>query len=611
MDAPKQEQKTSAVDALRHLKESYYPKDHGVYVMKDEHNVILYIGKAKNLQNRIRQYLTISGDGRAMVPLLMAQVATIETIVVTSEKEALLLENNLIKKHQPKYNALLKDDKNFFSLMINNKDHWPMLRLVRYKGHPPKDKLYFGPFTHGGAAKEMLHLMRKLFPMRVCSDRELMSRQRPCILYDMKRCIAPCVRKCTEEEYRNLTEQAIQFLRGHSSKVLMMLREQRERYAEELAFEKAEAIHRSILAIEKTLESQKVEQFVSGDYDVFGIYRSQNFVVLMQLEIREGKLLGSKEFLFFENAQQDEELISSFLVQNYYEQDNEKSILLVPCSLEDQHSLAELLQRKIVHAKQGKYQKVVELARRNAQVAAQRILKEQDAAHDILMEIEEKLQLLNYPMRIECFDQSNLSQKDAVSAKVAFTKGKADKEKYRKYKTEATDDYGALEEVLIRRFQGTKKEEELPDLILIDGGKGQLGVAQRVLAALDITRIDLVAISKEEGRHDKGLAAEKLFIAGKKEPLLLPPRSRVLLFLQKIRDEAHRFAIGFQRQRGRTIQFRSRLDSIAGIGPIKTKRLLIHFGSVERIAKATKEEWLNVKGITQKDCIALEEALKK
>jgi excinuclease ABC subunit C len=609
MGTQKQAKERNPDDLLRHLKEGHYPKASGIYLMKDRTGTILYVGKAKNLQNRVRQYFTTTGDGRLMIPHLMEQVASIDTLIVTSEKEALLLENNLIKKHQPKYNALLKDDKNFFSLMINHSHPWPMIRLVRYKGHPPKNQLYFGPYTNASAAKEMLQLMRKLFPMRTCSDRELISRKRPCILYDIKRCIAPCVGKCTKEEYELLSEQAIQFLRGHSNKVLTMLKEQRAQYMEQLAFEKAEKVHRSIVAIEKTLEQQQVEQFMSGDYDVYGLHHNAQIVVLMQLIIREGKLIGSKEHLFIDTVQTDQELISSFLVQTYYEKEHEKSILLLPCALEDRYSLSELLQKEILFPKQGKRQKLVEMARVNAEAVAQRIIKENDATHDILMGIEEKLGLINYPMRIECFDNSNLSQTGSVSAKVSFKKGRADTAGYRKYKLQATDDYGALEEVLTRRFKDTKKEEELPDLILIDGGKGQLHIAQKVLASLDIARVDLVAISKEEGRHDKGLAAEKLFIAGQKEALLLSPRSNVLLFLQRVRDEAHRFAITFQRKRRQKELLTSSLEKIPGIGPIKTKRLLIHFGSLAQIAKATREEWLSVPGITQRDCDCLRKYL--
>jgi len=389
-----------------------------------------------------------------------------------------------------------------------------------------------------------------------------------------------------------------------------MLKEQRERYTEALALEKAETAHRSIVAIEKTLEKQQVEQPTFTDYDVFGLHRNPHLVVLMQLTIREGKLIGAKEHLFTDNVQSDEELLSSFLLQTYYEKEEEKSTLLLPSALEERALIAELLHREILHPKRGKRQKLLEMARINAQAAAQRIVKENDATHDILMEVEEKLRLINYPMRIECFDNSNLSQTGSVSAKVLFRKGKVEPSGYRKYKLQAADDYAALEEALTRRFQNTMSEEELPDMLLIDGGKGQLNIAQKVLASLDIARIDLVAISKEEGRHDKGLAAEKLFIAGRKEALLLSPRSKVLLFLQRIRDETHRFALGFQKKRRKKELLTSSLDKIPGIGPLKTKRLLTHFGSVARIAQATQEELLAVKGITLKDCLNIKKYIK-
>lgn len=272
---------------------SDFPPLPGVYLMKNDEGKILYVGKAKNLRMRVKQYFTPGRDGREMVPYLIAQVTAIDTIVVSSEKEALILENNLIKKHRPKYNALLKDDKTFFSLMINQKHPWPMLRVVRFKGKPPAGNLYFGPYAHGHAARQTLELLRHLFPLRQCSDRELVSRTRPCILYDLKRCIAPCVNKCTTQEYQKLVNRVIKFLRGHDSSILKELKAEMEQASEALNFEKAARLYQTIQNIEKTLEKQKVEKAGLEDLDVLGLYREADRVALVQLIFREGKLLNS------------------------------------------------------------------------------------------------------------------------------------------------------------------------------------------------------------------------------------------------------------------------------------------------------------------------------
>ncbi len=268
-----------------------FPASPGVYLMKNAAGKILYVGKAKNLRSRVKQYFAAGGDRREMVPYLTSQVAEIDTIVVSSEKEALILENNLIKKHRPKYNALLKDDKTYFSLVINHKHLWPMIRVARFKGKPPPGNLYFGPYTHGYAARQTLDLLRSLFPLRQCSDRELASRTRPCILYDMKRCIAPCVEKCTKEEYDSLVKTVVHFLRGKNVGIRKELKAQMEQAVESLQFEKADQIYQTLQYIERTLEKQRVEKAGTADLDVIGIFRQADSEVVAQLFFSEGKLI--------------------------------------------------------------------------------------------------------------------------------------------------------------------------------------------------------------------------------------------------------------------------------------------------------------------------------
>lgn len=581
-----------------------FPTSAGVYLMKNGAGKILYIGKAKNLKSRVKQYFAKGGDGREMIPLLIAQIETIDTIVVSSEKEALLLENTLIKKHKPKYNALLKDDKTFFGLTINHKDQWPMLKVARFKGKPPKGELYFGPYTNGHAARQTLELLRELFPLRQCSDRELAARKRPCILYDMKRCIAPCVDKCTKPEYDGLVKQVIDFLKGHDSGIRKTLKSAMKTAIDALEFERAERIHHTLSHIEKTLEQQKVEKAGRGDLDALGLYREGDSVAVAQLLFREGKLIGSNAHHFPHTLQSDESILTSFLLQQYAEQEELPKEIILPHSLPDQNILAELL-TKLSTPKRGDKKALIEMAEANAHAYFER---EIDTKEQTLLAIEENFKLTNYPERIECFDNSNISGSEPVSAMVVFERGEKSPKNYRKYKIKtasASDDYGAMEEVLIRRFKNT---ETLPDLLLIDGGKGHLNLALRVLSRLDISTVDVIGVAKEEGRHDRGMTAEQIYLPGEREPHILKANSPILFLLQQIRDEAHRFAITYQRVRRKKKSLGSALDTLPGIGPIKKQRLLKHFGSLKRILAASEEEWLEVKGITKRDVETLKRA---
>lgn len=591
-----------------------FPTLPGVYLMKNREGKILYIGKAVNLKNRIRQYFIPKRDGRLMVPFLTAQVEEIDTIVVRSEKEALILENNLIKKHQPKYNALLKDDKTYFSLMINHKHQWPMIRVVRYKGKPPEGNLYFGPYTQGYAAKQTLELLRTLFPLRQCSDRELHLRSRPCILYDMKRCIAPCVEKCTKEEYDEHVKRVVNFLKGHDLAILRDLKKEMDSAVENLDFEKAQGIYTTILHIEATLETQRVEKAGYEDIDVLGIFQETDKAVLTQMIFREGKLIASNDIVFRHNAQESNELISSFILQHYGEKEDVPHEILTPVELKESEVLADLIsegkKRKsaVRLPKKGDKKSLVEMANANAKIKFQKEKELKDQKEQILVSMEEIFELTHFPEIIECFDNSNLSGGEPVSSLVVFSGGKPDKSRYRKFKIREagpSDDYGALKEVLERRYKKAKEEDNLPDLLIIDGGKGHLNIALKTLSALDISTVDVIAVAKEEGRHDKGVTQERIFLPERKEPVVLKPHSPILFLIQQIRDEAHRFAITFQKKRMQKRSLQSALDEIPGIGPVKKKRLLEHFGSLKRILEADETALKNVKGITDKDIEAL------
>ncbi|MCP5469415.1 MAG: excinuclease ABC subunit UvrC [Chlamydiales bacterium] len=568
--------------------------------MFDEREKVLYVGKAKNLRRRIKQYFVPGRDGRMMVPFLTAKVKKVDTIVVTSEKEALLLENTLIKEHQPKYNALLKDDKTFFSIMINNKHKWPMLRVVRFKGGAPKNHLYFGPYTDAFAARKTLALLRQLFQLRQCSDHELAARSRPCILYEMKQCLAPCVNKCTQEEYDCQVNQVVNFLRGKDKAIHKQLEQERKEASEQLDFERAGRAHDLLEAIEKTLEKQRVQKAGQKDLDALGLFRLGDHVVLTQMVFRGGKLMASHDHHFRKTAQEDEEIVRSFLMQHYEGMPEMPHKILLPFKIPYLSVLEIVLNTEIVIPERGNKRALVKMAETNAQAKLKQEKSACETREQVLMQMQERLHLTNFPGTIECFDNSNISGSEPVSARVLFDGGEPNKSGYRKYKIKeaaSNDDYGQLKEVLTRRFQ----KADLPDLLMIDGGKGHLKVALRTLSELDISTIDVIAVAKEKGRHDKGVTEEQIFLPGRKEPIVLRANSPVLFLLQRVRDEAHRFAIGYQKERRKKRTFESELDSLEGIGPIKKKRLLTHFGSVTRLRNATPEQWSEVQGITKHD----------
>lgn len=582
------------------------PLETGVYLIKDLHGEVIYIGKAKNLRQRVKQYFSLA-DGRAMVPYLVEKAATVETIVVSSEKEALLVENNLIKEHQPRYNALLKDDKSYVALKINHRHAWPMLSLVRYTGLPPKDALYFGPYTSAAAAKATLEFLQKKYPLRQCSDQELARRQRPCILYDMKRCTAPCVGLISKDNYHELVDSAVRFLKGDDRIIIKTLYQLMGEASDLLEFERAADLLETIRALEKTIQKQHVDNLFGSDVDSLAIYREGDEVLLSQMLYRKGKLVGVHHYPFSNILEEDSELFVHFIMNHYPSMKVLPKEIYLPISLHEKEELSEVLSQltagrvNIVSPQRGNKQRLVDLALKNAQVAFRQKKDEDRILQETLVEMQEILALKNYPEKIECIDTSNLGGDEMVSSVVCFRDGKPDKSGYRKYKVKqakAGDDYGALREVLSRRCQRGKEEENLPDLFIIDGGKGHFNIAQEVLHQQNLVTCDLIAIVKEQGRHDRGQTAEKVFIAEKKEAIALPKHSALLFLLQKIRDEAHRFAITFQRVRRNKKSLSTRLEDIEGIGPVKRKALLKYFGSVKAIQEATVEELMKVKGIT-------------
>lgn len=593
-----------------------FPMHPGVYIMKDCKETVIYVGKAKKLRERLKQYFSLGGDERLQVPFLVSRIESIETIVVSSEKEALLLENTLIKKYQPRYNILLKDDKSYVSLMISHKHSWPMIRLLRYKGKPKEEGMYFGPYTNVQAAKQTLNLINRVFPIRQCSDKELLRRKRPCILYHINKCLAPCVNYCSHEEYSEHVKRAIGFLQGKDRNVVDSLYREVRQASEKLEFERAGKIYEIIKQVEKTLELQRVDCIKSAlDADVLAIFRQADEVCLSRMIFRKGKLQGASKHHFSKTVQEDREIYSSFIMQYYIDQRDFPREILLPVVLEGVSAIEEFISKesskiRILFPKRGEKRNLLAMALMNAQTAYHQKRDASIINENILLKMKEKLNLTNYPRRVECFDTSHLSGGERVAAMVVFTDGEKTQGAYRKYcikNVDLGDDYAMIREVMMRRY---RKDRDLPELIIVDGGKGQLNIAKQVLSDMDIVTVDLIALAKEEGRHDRGLTSERIFLQNVKDPIYLKKHSPILFLLQRIRDEAHRVAISFYRHKQRKKTLHSFLDDVPGIGPVKSKRLLKHFGSVKRVKEASEEQLLQVKGLSSKDTNALLLAIK-
>ena len=570
-----------------------YPSDPGVYLMKDASDHVLYIGKAKNLAKRLRQYFGAT-DEREMVPFLMAQVEKIDPIVTLTERDALILENNLIKRHRPKYNVLLKDDKTFISLLIT-KHKWPMVKLIRSKGKP--EGTYFGPYTNALAARHVYDLIQRLFPLRQCSDIELASRKRPCLLYDIKRCIAPCVGKCTREEYDGHVQSAMRLLKGQDKDLVKELKRSMEEASSQLEFEKADAILQTIRQIEHVTSVQHVDNPFAKDCDAIGFVRQADALLITLLQFREGKVIASEHFSFHNIASNDEEALETFLLQHYEKPPPE---ILLPIELSK--PLAELLRTSLFVPQKGKKKDLIEMAEKNAKALFARENDERSLMEKRLLDLQETLHLTRYPRRIECLDSSNIAGTDPVASLASFTHGERDKGRTRFFRIRGKgDDYAALREALLRHLTREKEKGEFCDLLVIDGGKGQLNVVLSVFQELGIASIDAIALAKEEARHDKGLTRERVFLPHQEEPIWINPRSPTLFLLQRIRDEAHRLAINYHRTRRSKRTIQSELEELPGIGPIKMRRILQYFGSVRALKEAGKESLEKVEGLTKKD----------
>ena len=590
------------------------PSRPGVYLMRDGAGKVIYVGKAKDLRARVRSYFN-RNDGRSQIEFLVRRVENLETLVTSNDKEALILENNLIKQYKPRYNIRLKDDKSYLSIKVTTKDAWP--RILTTRKIVKDGSRYFGPFSSAVAARETVDIIEKHFLLRNCTDHNFKNRSRPCLQYEIKRCLAPCVLAVHPEEYREQVRQASLFIEGRQHELLAELRQRMAAKAETMEFEAAAKIRDQIQAVEKTLEKQRMVSHWGADQDIFGLYREGGYIEAQVLFVRQGKLTGTQAYALEDLDFSDEEIMGSLLTQFYQGQRFMPDEILLPVELEDRDTRAEYLSERkgknvSIHVPQkGDKRKLVEMAQQNARQSFTERHDQEKAREKMLQELQEQLHLKRYPQRIECFDISMIHGAYAVGSQVTFTGGEPDKAHYRHYRIRTIDpsgggdDFGMMLEVLKRRFTRGKREEEMPNLVVVDGGKGQLAMALAAMREVGVEGIDVVGLAKMRVQSAPRSAEierseERVFLPGQSNPVTLRRNSNPLFLLQRVRDEAHRFAITHHKKLRSKQTLSSALDRIPGIGAARRRALLRAFGSVKGVEQASLDELMQIPGMNPK-----------
>ncbi len=583
------------------------PTSPGCYIMRDDKDRVIYVGKAISLRARVRTYLNDS-DSRYTVKFLMKRVARIDFLVTTNEKEALLLENSLIKEHRPRYNVQLKDDKSYVSVKVNVRHEWPRVTITRQL---KKDgSRYFGPYASAMAVRHTIKHFQRIFPLRLCSDSVLRSRTRPCLYYQMKQCSAPCVDYIKKDDYREIVDQVVMALEGRSAELVKLLKQRIGEHAEKLEFESAAQLRDRLYDVQTTLERQRtVRQEPGDDQDIWAFYAEGRYVELQALFFRAGKMTGGRSFSFSHREMPVQEVLPSFLLQYYGEAPVIPAEILISIPLEDADALAEILVEKrgakvSIHSPQrGEKRALIDLAERNAKSSFDEKRLTEKVQHDVLVQLRSALKLRNEPNRIECFDISTIQGTNPVGSMVTFEGGAPNKARYRRFaikNVDGQDDFAMMREMLLRRFRRAIEEQDLPDLVLIDGGKGQLNVALAVFKDLGIEDLESIGVAKSRALETGGHSPERFFLPGVKDPIILPQNSPVVLLISRIRDEAHRFAVTYHRKRRTRAALTSPLVGIPGIGAKRARQLLNALGSLTQVRAATVDQIASVPGFTLK-----------
>ena len=587
------------------------PTSPGVYLMRDAGGEIIYVGKACNLRQRVRSYFGSSTDSRYQVKFLVAKVADIEVMLTDTEKEALLLENILIKQHHPRYNLSLKDDKTYFSLRLDSLEQFPRFTVVRKL---PRDKArYFGPYASASAAREVLRQLQRMFPLRHYPLVRCMARKRPCLYHQISQCSAPCCGLISTADYATLVEGAMLFLEGKNRQLVAEFKRRMLEASDGLRFEEAARWRNLLRSIEVTVEKQKMVM-QGGDSDAIGFHRDGARMEMALLFIRGGVLTGSRLFSLkweFDDA----EGVAEFLRQYYSDGAYIPEHILLPLEIEEKKALAELLGEikgsriAINRPVRGIKHDLVELANKNATAALRERDDKQAASETVLEVLQKRLRLLRLPRQIECYDISTLQGRFSVGSGVVFRDGQPDKARYRRYRIREVvgqDDFAMLAEVFSRRFSSERVVQNgLPDLVVVDGGIGQLNAASEIIRGLGLEgRFDLISLAKS--RVARGMkedtiqkSNERIFLPGRRNPVVLRQNSAELLLLAAIRDEAHRFAIEYHRKLRGKEGITSGIDAIPGIGPKRRSALLKKFGSLQGLKDGSLEEITAVNGMNQ------------
>ena len=583
-----------------------FPKDPGVYLFRDGGGKVLYAGKAADLRARVRNYLTPGGDGRYQLRFLEREARDVEFIATATETEALLLENTVIKKHKPRYNIKLKDDKAFLLLRLDRKEEWPWFRFVRRRRDD--GAMYFGPFASAKAVRRTLRLLHKVVPLRDCTDGVFRNRTRACVKHQIGRCPAPCVGEVTREDYDRQLDAAVRILQGEIRALVQGLQERMAEAAERLEFERAQAMKEQIAALQRVAERQSVVAR-GGDEDAVGVFRRGDEVTVAYLAFREGALEQCTRHTI--KSELPDGMLLADLLARLYEGDRfVPRALLLPQLPDEPAILREWLEQKRggrveLHVPQrGERRKHLALAMQNAELGDAVEVDADERRRRAAERLAALLELEDTPLLLHCLDVSTTQGTNTVASRVCFSEGQPQKSQYRRFKISkehAGDDFSAMEETVRRslRLCLEREDEELPDLLIVDGGRGQLAAAERAVAELGLES-DLwlcgLAKSRRKGDGDRRFeSGERIFLPGQETPIPLGKDTAEMLLVAAIRDEAHRFAITYHRkQRGKIT---SELDDIPGVGPTRRKALLRHFGSLTRMKQASREDLLATPGV--------------
>lgn len=596
------------------------PNAPGCYLFKDERGKVLYVGKGVDLGKRVKAYLRADADGRAHIPFMVRKAATVEFIVVNHEKEALVLENNLIKRFRPRYNIVLAgDDKTFVSVRIDHKHDYPRATIVHKFKHD--GATYIGPYSSASKLYKTLEVLKRVFPLRLCSDHVMANRSRPCVYHEIGVCCAPCMPdKVTKEGYAEILKGFIDVLKGRDNSVVKILEARMNEASADLDFERAGELRDTMLAVQETTLRQRAQvgHVKAVHRDVHGVYREADRLAIATLMYRDGKLEDSQT-REFKSLLPDDEILSQFIKQLYERATFVPEEVVVSRELEGMDALSDWISDraerriKVIHPQRGDRKRLAEMADVNARHAMKVRAEAEQRNKQLLRELQEAFGLERTPVRMECFDISHGGGKQTVASGVCFIDGEPAKSSYRKYKIKShdrNDDFASMEEVLRRRLKRGAREDNLPDLIVIDGGPGQLNRVQKVFDEMNVVGIDLIALAKgkrkkrpgwETAWHEEGESTdERVFLPGREEPIVLDQRSPALFLLMRIRDEAHRFAITFHRKQKRKASIKSSLDDVPGVGPKKKKALIRKFASPKGVKLASIEDLQQVEGISAK-----------